>query len=220
MSPRAQELFRSARLEGPSEEARQRIWSAIEDGVGAGTVGVGLTVVAAKAPASLAPATALTFGMKHVVGALVALVLMGGGAVAWRAAHVSPSASKVPARVPTETDERPRTYRSYGATLPRAEREPARSPVVRPLDQDRLSREAALVLEAKRLLREGEPAAALEILARLRSEGIERQLEPEELEIEQRAERMLGNADRANSLSVEKRLRFGGDPKHGRRPLQ
>jgi hypothetical protein len=196
LSSPAKALLRAARADAPSAAVRAKIWS------GVGGAGAASGAAAAAGGASKLLLTGTLLGSALTVGLAAVLMHIGPAtapsssprALAPAAPHVlvAPAAAPALPATVTETFDPPAPVRAKSTT---ARPSPAAPGHADPGDQDPLMREASLVAEARGALLRGDAAGALRILAEAKALPA-RQLQPEELAIEERARRALGQGSR------------------------
>jgi hypothetical protein len=218
-SERARDLFAAAKLDGPSEGARDAMWAGIH-----GSTAGGASVAALKATgmASSKLALGIALGATLTVGIAATLVVLMRPATL--ATHGSERIGAVPRALEhsqAKTDEAPApiviTGRVAPVELDTQQRQPPAiiaqtrtgtttaglSPQAGPLtEHDRLAREARMVSEARGALRRGEPDTALRIVRAARSQAGARML-PEELTVEAQALRAMGDETGAQHAEAE-----------------
>ncbi|MGO8999090.1 MAG: hypothetical protein ACLQVI_37665 [Polyangiaceae bacterium] len=207
LSPTTKALFRAAREDGPGAAARSRIWT----GVAVKAAG-GSALGAAGTKAAASAGTAKLFVMGALLGSAVTV------GIAATILHVGrPSLRPDPTLVSLTAEADPQSAPPLAPAAPApatVQDEPAaatahakRSPMhARPID-DSLEREAELVAEARGAVVRGQPEAALSAIHAAQAlPG--HALEPEELSLEVRALRAMGELDAANAADAKLRARF------------
>ena len=212
LGPEASKLMRDAHCDAPTYSQRTRMWEAIEAGAIAG--------------ASIAPGAKGLGGIaKLLIGLAVGGTLAGGVAVLGRS-QLSPdvaadlaigrSAMEAPrfarSAQPSDLELNPapaQVDRSGEKALPaskaRAAALPSQSEEAG--QEDALVREARLISEARGALLRGEADRALRVV-RLARSGPHPGLEPEELALESRALRQLGQLGEADAVDRDLAKRF------------
>jgi hypothetical protein len=207
LSPTTKALLRAAREDAPSAGARARIWNGVALGaVGGAAVG---SAAGGKALAGAGTAKAL-----FVTGALLGSAITVG--VAAMVLHVgAPKLHPEPAVVVRADDQAavvaPAAHPAEPAaavdedapTTPSSAKHAARAKTV----EDTLAREAELVAEARGAIVRGQPRAALGAL-RAAQALPGHTLEPEELSLEVRALRAVGDLDGANAVDAKLRAKY------------
>jgi hypothetical protein len=205
LSPTTKALLGAARDDRPGAIARSKIWSGVAAKAAGGSA-LGAASGAAKAAASAG--TAKLFVMGALLGSAVTV---GVAAMALRVGtpslHPDPT---VIVRADTDTE----AVAPAALTTAPVKDEPRALPVrpkhvaghARSLD-DTLAREAELVAEARGAVVRGQPAAALSAIHAAQAlPG--HALEPEELSLEVRALRALGQLDAANAADARLRMQY------------
>jgi hypothetical protein len=161
------ELLRAGRQQRLAAGERERIWA----GVGAAIAVLPVIPAATAAPVAAAGA-AKAIGAGAIVKGTVLAVVLGGGVVAGYHALGSRGVEIAPVAVPTQSTTQVAPPPVAPPAVP-ARVEPARAPAARVIRADaprptptpsRLGAEGQIVLEARRALRDGDAAAALQRL--------------------------------------------------------
>jgi hypothetical protein len=206
------DLYAAARGDAPSDLVKGEVWEKVAAQVAlpAATVGAGAVVKSA------IPLTT------KVVAALAILSAATAAALALTFVDDAPrSSASAPHRVRNAVDHGPNAGARLGDVPPRgrAERSVTTS-IVGPLasaetapsvpasdSTSSLAAEARLVTEARAALVRGEADQAIALVQQTHAFPV-RALEPEELTIELRAQRMMGHADEALATELTLRQRF------------
>ncbi len=201
-------LFEAARQDGPTEEQKKASWNEIANLTGAATVAVAAkSSVGAKALALkifLVSALAISAGGAALSAAgdggeshATATPIHGGGAgAAVRAGFTAAATTRslaIDADESKESDVGMPTFAS--ASVPVAEEESG------------LAVESRLVTEARAAVVRGDAATAMQLLQQTKTLKA-RALEPEELALEARAARALGNVDAAEAAELRLKSRY------------
>ena len=232
MSSRASELFDAAKLDGPSESARDAMWASIQMAAVAappsapqGPLSGPGVHLAAKAMASSKLALGIALGASITVGVAGAVLVMNRSsapattrvaqprtldrnAAAW-SDEASADRSRVLALPPTPvvvTGHAVATSDTVEIDEPQkiTEKTPEKTaPRAALSERDRLAHEARMVAEARGALHRGEPETALRIVRAARAQHGAR-LVPEELTVEAQALRAMG--DEAGAARAEAEL--------------
>ena len=211
---RTSELFEAAKLDGPSESARDAMWAGIQTTTaGASSIALmkGASVASSKLVLGIALGASLTVGIAVTVLALARTttpprsfarvtaveprtlerpviseeVAPPPVLITGRVAQVQPQAQPQPTVAPVELDQLTRT----GTTTLS--------------EHDRLAREARMVSEARGALHRGEPDTALRLVRAARNQKGARMV-PEEMTVEAQALRAMG--DEAGAARVDAEL--------------
>jgi hypothetical protein len=210
-SDRARELFEAAKLEGPSERAREAMWAGIQTTTaGASSLALmkGTGLASSKLALGVALGASLTVGIAATV---VALTRTNSAPLS--SEHVTAVAPRTLER-PVQNEEvapPPVVITGHVAqtqvqqpTAPAAveldQTAPQRTSTTTLSEHDRLAREARMVSEARGALHRGEPETALRIVRAARNQHGAR-LVPEELTVEAQALRAMG--DEAGAQKAE-----------------
>lgn len=225
MLPEARALLRAAKSDSPPAVSRASIWNGVEQAA-APLPTSAPSVAATAAPAVTIPAVTMpAVTMKAAfVGAILGSVISAGITLALlRPMHIQATANPplVAVTTPVLTNPAAETPSTTLAITPAIA--PSTTPAVTPpapathqekprgvTGQDSLSREVALVAEARGELLRGDATRALATIRVARSLKV-RQLEPEELALEVRALRALGRTDEADRIDAKLRAEF---PEH------
>ncbi len=216
-SPLMRDLLAAAREDGPDVVERDAVWQK----VAATTIGAGATSVAAAPAAKLAMTKLLAIGgligaAGTALGVVVALNMTSTEPPPAKHATIAPAGNDVssatartlapppPASVAPEPDtielgDTPAPHKATKTSAPASSRDTA----------SQLAEEARLVTEARSALLAGDPARALTLVRQTHKLGV-RALEPEEMVLEARALRALGDADGAAATELRLRSRFPG----------
>lgn len=222
LSPEARALLRAAKSDSPPSAARAAIWNGVEQSA------LPVPTAPPALPAAAAAAPAVTMKAAFV-GAILGSVLSAGITLAL----ISPMRSHATAAVnptPVAVAPAPLPIIALPVATP-----PVVTPVVTPVatpaiepmatkaatavhpekarvasGQDSLSREVALVAEARGELLRGDASRALATIRVARSLKV-RQLAPEELALEVRALRALDRTEEADRVDAKLRAEF---PEH------
>lgn len=208
---RTRDLFEAAKLDGPSEGARDAMWASIQGATvgGAGTVAAmkATGVASSKLALGIALGATLTVGIAATVVALTRPATMVAPRTSERIAprsleHVTQAESQLPPVIVTghavvqqapqmsvDLDQKPATQTARAGTTTMSE-------------HDRLAREARMVSEARGALHRGEPETALRIVRTARAQAGAR-LVPEELTVEAQALRAMGDEAGAQRADAE-----------------
>jgi hypothetical protein len=220
LSPEARALLRAARSDSPPAATRAAIWNGVQPPA------VPVPMTAPPLPAAAAAAPAVTLKAAFIGGALGS-VLSAGITLALlspmhpRAAEPAFTASPVssPVVAPPLVLVAPVRASAPGsgevAAAPAIAIALSKPTIVAPKARtvpagDSLSREVALVAEARGELLRGDATRALSTIRVARSLKV-RQLEPEELSVEIRALRALNRTDEADRVDAKLRADF---PEH------
>jgi hypothetical protein len=207
LSPTTKALLSAARDDGPGAIARSSIWSEV-----AANAAGGSALGAAGTKAAVSAGTAKLFVMGALLGSAVTV-----GVAAMVLKVGSPTLRPDPTVIvhaDTETEAVAPAARATAAAIKDEREEPKPAPAHprhavgrgRSLD-DSLAREAELVAEARGAVVRGQPAAALSAI-RAAQALPGHALEPEELSLEVRALRALGEIDAANAADARLRAEF------------
>ncbi|HEY1955299.1 MAG TPA: hypothetical protein VGH28_06795 [Polyangiaceae bacterium] len=227
LSPRARELFEAAKVDAPSDSARDAMWAGIQMAAlapPASTPGAPASNPAAHLAVKAAATSKLAMGI-----ALGASITVGvAGAVIALARPWAPPVTHVaqPRELERSEVDRASVDRAQDLELPATpvvitghavnptdavELDPVAAPektAARPLSEhDRLAQEARMVSEARGALHRGEPATALRIVRAARGTHGAR-LVPEELTVEAQALRAMGDEAGAKRAEAELSGRF------------
>jgi hypothetical protein len=203
LSPTTKALLRTAREDGPSAATRSRIWTGVAvKAAGGATLG---TVAGSKAAAA---GTAKLFVMGALLGSAVTV------GVAAMVLHVGvPRLKPDPTVVVRADDGTAALTPAARATTVVPDETPVSTAHLKHVagharsQDDSLAREAELVAEARGAIVRGQPDAALSALHAAQAlPG--HALEPEELSLEVRALRALGELDAANAADARLRAKF------------
>jgi hypothetical protein len=226
---RMNELFKAARQDGPSLEARAAMWTGIETAslsVAGSAVGGGSAFAAAKAAVlSSKLVLGLVLGASLTVG--VAATLVTVNVVSMRNARIA-QPTTVQA-VDREEHVASRAKQNDEAIVGHARQATPDAPVIIELgkkdetvpapapttrmgtttlsEHDRLAREARMVSEARGALHRGEPDVALRIVRAARTQPGAR-LVPEELTVEAQALRATGDEAGAKRIEADLAERY------------
>ena len=209
LSPTTRALLRAAREDAPSAARRSQMWSGVAvKAAGGAALGAG----AASASKAAAAGTAKLFVMGALLGSAVTVGL------AAMVLHVTTPHLRPDPTVISRADD----AQDQGERLAPATRAPAAAALddVAPASphakhvagharsiEDSLAREAELVAEARGAVVRGQPEAALSAIHAAQAlPG--HALEPEELSIEVRALRAMGELDAANAADARLRAKF------------
>jgi hypothetical protein len=215
LSSATKKLLEAAKADVPSAGARSRIWAEMSGVVG-GTVGAATTtasVVSGSASGTKLFTIGGLFGGSVTVGLATLLLTIAAPhtpqtkSVAPQAVElagaVSPPRPAARESAATAGDAKPTQSATSRAKAPSA---PAHAAKPR-FAEDSLSHEASLVSEARRALAAGNPELALRAIRAARALR-SHQLAPEELAVEEQAQRALGHGDEANGIDVQLRLQY------------
>jgi hypothetical protein len=214
-SDRARELFAAAKVDGPSDGARDAMWAGIQTA----TVG-GASLVAVKGAgiASSKLALGIALGATLTVGVAATVLAIGRSTSAPHTGHVAavaPRALEHPSMVgeaapqPTVITGHVAAQQSVATTTATpapveldSTATPVRASPTALSEHDRLAREARMVSEARGALHRGEPETALKIVRAARTQRGAR-LVPEELTVEAQALRAMGDEPGAQRAEAE-----------------
>jgi hypothetical protein len=215
---RTRDLFEAAKLDGPSETARDAMWAGIQ---GATVGGVG-SVAALKATGVASSKLALGIALGATIGigiaaTVVALTSSSFGRAAPHVDHGTRSLEHVTQNVEApppvivtghavaqrqapqasvELDQKPasttQTQAPQTAQTTQATRTATSTATATLSERDRLALEARMVSEARGALHRGEPETAVRIVRAARSQAGARMV-PEELTVEAQALRAMGD---------------------------
>lgn len=229
LSPEARALLRAAKSDSPPGAARAAIWNGVEQSaLPVPTAPPALPAAAAAAPAVTMKAAFVGAVLGSVLSAGITLALLSPmhghatepehqpehqpeqQAVNPVAVVAAPAAViTTPVATPVATpDVTPAATPAINALAAKAAAHPEKARVAS--GQDSLSREVALVAEARGELLRGDASRALATIRVARSLKV-RQLEPEELALEVRALRALGRTEEADRVDAKLRAEF---PEH------
>ncbi len=213
---RTRDLFDAAKLDGPSEGAREAMWAGIQT---ATVGGASLAAVKGAGLASSKLALGIALGATITVGVAATVLALGRTTSA-------PRTDRAAMVLAPRTLERPNTSTNDEAvpqpvvitghvaepsvvakTAPASvELDPTATPVrsgtTTLSEHDRLAREARMVNEARGALHRGEPETALKIVRAARNQRGAR-LVPEELTVEAQALRAMGDEPGAHRAEAE-----------------
>ena len=209
---RTRDLFEAAKLDGPSEGARDAMWASIQGatvgGVGSVAAMKATGLASSKLALGIALGATLTVGIAATVVALTRPATMMAPRASDRIAprsleHVTQNVEAPPPVMVTghavvqqapqmsvDLDQKPvaqTTTRTGTTTMS---------------EHDRLAREARMVSEARGALHRGEPETALRIVRAARTQAGAR-LVPEELTVEAQALRAMGDEVGAQKIDAE-----------------
>ena len=204
------DLFEAAKLDGPSESARDAMWASIQGatvgGVGTAAAMKATGVASSKLALGIALGATLTIGIAASVVALTRPATMMGPRSSERITprsleHVTQNVEAPPPVMVTgravvqqapqmsvDLDQKPALATRTGTTTLS--------------EHDRLAREARMVSEARGALHRGEPETALRIVRAARAQAGAR-LVPEELTVEAQALRAMGDEAGAQRADAE-----------------
>lgn len=210
LSPEASALLRAARSDSPPAAVRAAIWTGVEQSAGPlPTAAPPLPVAAAAAPAVTMKAAFIGAILGSVLSAGITLALLGP----MHPQAAEQAAPATPPLAPAVVVEAPLPVVAAPGGTPLIARPPTKAAVAKShvvSAPDSLSREVALVAEARGELLRGEATRALATIRVARSLKV-RQLEPEELSVEVRALRALGRTEEAEGVEAQLRTEF---PEH------
>jgi hypothetical protein len=206
---RTRDLFEAAKLDGPSESARDAMWTSIQGatvgGVGSVAAMKATGLASSKLALGIALGATLTVGIAATVIALTRPVTMMTGHAADRITprsleHVTQNVEAPPPVIVTghavmqqapqtsvELDQKPAQAAATQTTA-----QATRTATTTMSERDRLALEARMVSEARGALHRGEPETALRIVRAARAQAGAR-LVPEELTVEAQALRAMGD---------------------------
>ena len=207
---RTRDLFEAAKQDGPSESARDAMWSSIQGATAAGGV-TSLAAVKASGVASSKLALGIALGATLTVGIAATVVALTRPVTVIAPPHIANHGARSLEHVSQVADDTPPPVIVTGhAAVQQAPQmtvdldKPVQAKQAPPAQQaerqstttmsehDRLAREARMVSEARGALHRGEPETALRIVRAARSQAGAR-LVPEELTVEAQALRAMGD---------------------------
>jgi hypothetical protein len=206
LSPTTRALLRGAREDAPSATRRSQIWSGVAVKAAGGTA---LGAGAASAGKAAAAGTTKLFVMGALLGSAVTVGL------AAMVLHVSTPHLRPDPTVISRADDPSEglTPAAHAAVVEPQDEVPTAIPrakhvVAHPRSlEDSLAREAQLVAEARGAVMRGQPDVALSAI-RAAQALPGHALEPEELSLEVRALRAMGDLDAANAADARLRAKF------------
>jgi len=209
---RTRDLFEAAKLDGPSESARDAMWASIQGatvgGVGSVAAIKATGIVSSKLALGIALGATLTVGIAATVVALTRPATMISPRSSERITprsleHVTQNVEAPPPVIVTghAVAQQP-PQMSVDLDQKPAQAQAARTGTATLSEHDRLAREARMVSEARGALHRGEPETALRIVRAARSQAGAR-LVPEELTVEAQALRAMGDEAGAQRADAE-----------------
>ena len=200
---RTRDLFEAAKLDGPSEGARDAMWASIQGatvgGVGTAAAMKATGLASSKLALGIALGATLTVGIAATVVALTRPATMMTPRSSERTApraleHVTRNVdAPAPVIVTGHAVVQPAPQMSVDLDQkPAQATTQTRTGTTTLSEHDRLAREARMVSEARGALHRGEPEAALRIVRAARSQAGARMI-PEELTVEAQALRAMGD---------------------------
>ena len=216
LSSATKKLLEAAKADVPSAGARARVWAGMSGVVG-GTVGAATTtasVVRGSASGTKLFTVGGLFGGSVTVGLATLLLTIAPAPQAPQTKAVAPQTMELAGAVhPLRPAARESAATTGDAKPPQSATSRAKTPsapahAAKPrFAEDSLSHEASLVSEARSALAAGNPELALRAIRAARALR-SHQLVPEELAVEEQAQRALGHGDEANGIDVQLRLQY------------
>lgn len=211
---RTRDLFDAAKLDGPSEGAREAMWAGIQTATaGASSLALlkGTSIGTSKLALGIALGASLTVGIAATVIAMTRTTSAPRSSE--RVTAVAPRTLERP--VPTKDEEvappivitghlaQPQAQQTTApAAVELDQSVPTRTGTTTLSEHDRLAREARMVSEARGALHRGEPETAVRIVRAARNQRGAR-LVPEELTVEAQALRAMGDEAGAEKAEAE-----------------
>lgn len=205
---RTRDLFEAAKVDGPSDGARDAMWASIQSatvgGVGSVAAMKATGVASSKLALGIALGATLTVGIAATVIALTRPSTMMSPRASDRAGFhdLGPRALEhvtrnVDAPPPVMVTGRAVVQQAPQMSVdldqkPAAQAQATRTGTTTMSEHDRLAREARMVSEARGALHRGEPETALRIVRAARAQAGARMI-PEELTVEAQALRAMGD---------------------------
>ncbi len=212
MTDRMKELFDMARTDGPSETARDSMWTGIQTAtLGAAGAPSALATIKGAGILSSKLALGIALGASMTVGvAATVFAITRPNAPTHSASVASPRTldrDELAQDRPVEAVRPPVVITGHVGDTVELKDEPQRSErehvAIAPLSEhDRLAREARMVSEARGALHRGDAEQALHIVRAARATTGARMV-PEELTVEAQALRALGDEDGAKRIDAE-----------------